>query len=207
MNKESSEEVPVEVSELVQKKRASCVGKSFLLAYLLSRHGLSVYKAEGYARNTSISSCLTLTERNRSYKKGSKFPQHLFNLPLEDNRPIEDDIAHIWVGTDVGGEIIYADPTTGLVSTRPEEREIFARNYKPFHGSLLAEGPSIEEKKDEPYHDLCFDKPAIRVPVFITTALSQQQERFIVTSHGDREIEDKFPILGFENVKPRSELS
>jgi transglutaminase-like putative cysteine protease len=206
INQTPGEGETIEVAEIIKQKKGSCVGKSFLLAYLLSRVGLPVYQVEGYAQNVDISGCQGLKERNQSYKKNSRFPGNLFNLPIDNQTPIEQDVGHIWVGTLAGGKMIYADATTGLVSTRLEEKEIFKNYFKPIAGSLFAQGPGREEQQqDACYHDLCFDRPAVRVDVNITGALPEPLKGVMVNEYMGREINNVFPILGFEDIARKEE--
>ena len=191
-----------EASDLVKNKKASCQGKSLLLAYLLSRLSFPVYAVEGYARNAEISNCPDLTNRNRLYKAGSHYSGNLFNLPLSD-QPIEQDVGHIWVGTQVEGKMIYADGTTGLVSTNPEEEQFFRDNYKPLAGALFGEGPGreMQEPANYNYHDLSFDLPAVRVSVIINDNLPQPLDGIYVSTFKGMALESKFPIKGFEDIK------
>lgn len=200
VNETPKEGEAVEAAEIIKRKKGSCVGKSFLLAYLLKRLGLSVYQVEGYAQNADVTDCAELKQRNKAYKKYSKFSNNLFNLPLDDKTPIEQDVGHIWVGTQVEGGMIYADPTTGLVSTRPEEKKIYRDHFKPLVGSLFAQGPGRGEKQDACYHDLCFDQPAVRVEVNVIGTLLQPLEGAMVNTYQGMEIESKVPILGFEDI-------
>lgn len=189
------------IGELVRLGRGSCTSKSVLLAYLLYRLDLEAYLIPGYARNVSIGGLTELRKRNTAYKRGS-YPDNLFNMPLDPkDKPIYKDVGHAWVGVKVKGEMIYVDPTTGLVSVNDSEREIFSKNYKTLPLGD-PEGGGIEILIDEQRNaiDLDFKEPIQRVRIKISKPIEAGDRSVILAGPEDTDIELLVPVKGLEVI-------
>ncbi len=194
-------EVTKNIGDIITSGRGSCTSKSLLMAYLLSEAGLRTYKVIGYAKNVSIEDCKALQSRNMAYKRSSHYQNNLFNLPLDPaDKPIEEDVGHEWVAIELDGEVVYVDPTTGLLSVTAEESEIFRSAYKT---SFPLGGIDNIEEKYAPYQDLDFKEPVFRMKVKVSGPVPENQHSLQSVSvegpNGD--LHDELIINGFENIR------
>jgi len=194
------------VSELVKGKAGSCTVKSVLLAYLAHKLGLKSYVLAGYARNVSIDNCPELKTRNRAYKAGSPYPKNLFNLPLEPkDKSIEEDVGHAWVGIQTDKGMVYADPTTGLVSTTPAERQIFSTDYKalPIAHPDFIDGVELTREHQYSYLDLDFDEPVQRIRAKVSRIIPEEWKAgstLVLEGPEDKEVKLVSPLKGFDII-------
>ena len=171
--------------------------------------GLESYTLAGYARNVPIDDCPELRTRNGAYKTGSKYQQNLFNLPLKpETKPIEEDVGHAWVGVQTKEGMIYADPTTGLVSTTPAEKKIFSTHYKtlPIAHPDFIEGVEITRESQHNYLDLDFSEPVQKIHAKVSNSIPEEWKSgsaLILEGPEDTEVKLKSPLIGFE-IKSRS---
>ncbi len=194
------------ISELVEKGNGSCTAKSVLLAYLMHKLGLESYTLAGYARNVAVDNCPELKARSGAYKAGSRYQQNLFNLPLEPReKPTGEDVGHAWVGVQTKDGVVYADPTTGLVSTTPAEKEIFSAHYKtlPLAYPDFIEGVEMTTESQHSYLDLDFNEPVQKIHAKVSNNISAEWgagSTLILEGPEDTEVKLKSPLLGFEII-------